>query len=133
MRATLRGRGLRCTTSRLAVLELLGASRRPLSHGDVLAVLGARGFDRATLYRNLLDLVRAGLAVRADLGDHVWRFTLPSSKEKGERSHFLCTDCGDLVELPEIEQLLAEAPGLPRAARSAGISVQIRGRCDTCG
>jgi Fur family ferric uptake transcriptional regulator len=64
---------LRATASRLAVLDMLSERQDPQSHADLLAVLGARGFDRETVYRNLVDLVSAGLARRADLGVHVWR------------------------------------------------------------
>src|SRR4051812_24845920 len=74
--STLRGAGLRRTGPRVAVLERLEAATAPLSHGEVAAMLTPAGFDRATVYRNLIDLVKKGLVRRADLGDHVWRFEL---------------------------------------------------------
>src|SRR5262249_51074671 len=76
----LRGRihavGLRSTGSRLAVLRRLEQARTPVTHADIVNDLAPEGFDRATIYRNLIDLTEAGLASRTDLGDHVWRFEL---------------------------------------------------------
>src|SRR5438067_7954895 len=68
--------GLRRTAPRVAVLDLLARAGGPLSHGEVAAELAERGFDRATVYRNLLDLTDVELVRRTDPGDHVWRFEL---------------------------------------------------------
>jgi len=40
IRTAVRASGLRATPSRIAVLELLRASDTPLSHGEVVALLG---------------------------------------------------------------------------------------------
>ena len=66
--------GLRSTAPRVAVLRELEAATAPLSHADLVDSLGSQGYDRVTIYRNLTDLTEAGLVMRADLGDHVWRF-----------------------------------------------------------
>src|SRR5262249_45756222 len=76
----LRGRihsvGLRSTGPRVAVLRRLEHARTPVSHADIVNDLAPLGFDRATIYRNLMDLTQAGMVSRTDLGDHVWRFEL---------------------------------------------------------
>ena len=72
----IRTAGLRSTAPRVAVLRELEAATAPLSHADLVDSLGSQGYDRVTIYRNLTDLTEAGLVVRADLGDHVWRFEL---------------------------------------------------------
>src|SRR5678815_74677 len=74
LRSAVRGKGLRATPSRLAVLELLRSSDAPMSHGDVADRLATQEWDRATIYRNLTDLAEAGLLRRTDVGDHIWRF-----------------------------------------------------------
>jgi Fur family transcriptional regulator, ferric uptake regulator len=126
----LRGAGLRCTAPRLSVLDLLAEQSEPQSHAEVLARLGGRGFDRATVYRNLIDLVAAGIAHRFDLGDHVWRFSLASRGRPGP--HFLCTDCGEMQTLPEGAVRLASAVRAPRSFRRREVAVQVKGRCDGC-
>src|SRR5438132_6944629 len=105
LRAAVRARGLRATPSRLAVLEVLRASDAPRSHGDVAERLASQPWDRATIYRNLVDLAEAGLARRTDVGDHVWRFEarVPGSEHDTSHPHFVCIECGSVECLPEIE------------------------------
>jgi len=126
----LRGAGLRCTMPRRAVLATLVREAQPRSHADVFAVLGPQGFDRATVYRNLLDLVEVGIARRSDLGDHVWRFTV-AARER-ESLHFLCTDCGEIQALPESAVRLQRSRSTPRSFRRREVAVQVKGRCDGC-
>jgi len=125
---------LRATASRVAVLGLLESASAPLSHGDVVARLDVHGWNQATLYRNLLDLVRAGLASRADLGDHVWRFQRAPSHaiRPFDHPHFICTGCGDVACMPGLAVALRRRDGIPSAVREREVDVQIRGLCDKC-
>ena len=70
----LRGAGLRSTSARIAVLQCLRSAKSPLSHAELADELTPLGLDKATVFRNLSDLTDAGLVVRTELGDHVWRF-----------------------------------------------------------
>ena len=134
LRALLRDRGLRATSSRLAVLQHLRAhgGGQPLSHADLVERLSAGSWDPATIYRNLTDLVEAGLARRTDLGDHVWRFEVVSSgHDASGHPHFVCTECGTVECLPAVE-LVAPRVKAPRAVKQHQVEVQVRGRCDAC-
>jgi Fur family ferric uptake transcriptional regulator len=132
---SLRAAGLRRTAARIAVLQRLEAAVTPLSHGDIAERLEPVGFDRATVYRNLMDLVEVGLVTRADLGDHVWRFELVGGKGKKhavEHAHFLCTDCGDVACLPDSAVKVVAVRGAPRSIGKASVEVQLKGLCDAC-
>lgn len=131
VRRSVRDRGLRATPSRLAVLELLRTSDAPVSHGDVADSLAAHGWDRATIYRNLVDLAEAGLARRTDVGDHVWRFEAVTDEHDAAHPHFVCTECGTVECLPEIELAVRRARA-PRAVRARQVEVHVRGLCDAC-
>ncbi len=74
VRQRIRGVGLRCTAARVAVMHHLETASGPLTHAEVAEALDELGFDRATIYRNLIELTEAKLAARVELGDHVWRF-----------------------------------------------------------
>jgi len=127
--------GLRRTAPRIAVLQRLEQAPAPLSHGEIVDELGASGFDRATVYRNLVDLVEAGMVTRTDVGDHVWRFELVRdnrSAHTADHPHFLCVDCGDVSCLPGDAVRIAPSRGVPRAVGRDEVEVQIKGRCDTC-
>ena len=130
----LRAAGLRSTGPRVAVLRVLEATPTPLSHAELVEALGDAGFDRATLYRNLTDLAEAGLVVRSDLGDHVWRFEL---KREGEahpatHPHFTCVDCGTIECLPPEVVRLQPSRKVPQALGSEAVEIHLRGRCDDC-
>jgi Fur family ferric uptake transcriptional regulator len=130
----IRAAGLRSTAPRVAVLRELEDATSPLSHADLVEALGDEGYDRVTIYRNLTDLTEAGLVVRADLGDHVWRFELKRGGDahKGNHPHFTCTDCGTVACLPEESIRIAPGKGLPRAVAQRSVDVQLRGVCDRC-
>jgi Fur family ferric uptake transcriptional regulator len=147
-RARIRAAGLRCTAARLAVLEHLEAARGPRTHADVSAALASRGFDRATIYRNLTELTEAQLLDRVELGDHVWRFEIRRHHDHGGKDrghpHFLCTTCGEVSCLDDVR--VAITPTAPPPARSprrrdpgqrAAIGtvteVLLKGRCGDCG
>ncbi len=131
----LRAAGLRSTTARVAVLRELEAAKAPLSHAELVDALQDEGYDRVTLYRNLTDLTEAGLVMRADLGDHVWRFELKSDTqaEHGPHPHFTCTDCGSVACLPAESVHVKPAKGAPKALAARSVDIQLRGRCDRCG
>jgi Fur family ferric uptake transcriptional regulator len=137
LKRVLREAGLRATSARVAVLRCLEAASAPLSHSDVCDAIAPLGFDRATTYRNLNDLAEAGLARRADLGDHVWRFELVHTHDEGHDAvihpHFTCSECGAVACLPEGTVSFSTGRGIPRSVKEAQVEVQLRGVCDTCG
>ncbi|HEX4454165.1 MAG TPA: transcriptional repressor [Kofleriaceae bacterium] len=132
LRAQLRDRGLRATVARVAVLEILHASAQPISHAEVTARLAELGCDSTTLYRNLIDLVEAKLARRADVGDHVWRFALVHDEhDAAAHPHFVCTECGSIQCLPTM-QVRIPTTKAPRAVKRKQIEIHVRGLCDAC-
>lgn len=136
LKGALRKTGLRSTAPRLAVLRQLVNAKTPVSHGELVDELAHHGMDRATVYRNLLDLTDAGLLVRNDLGDHVWRFELlrkpTAAKEEAKHPHFTCTDCGSVECLPGVQVKVRSGKRSPRAVAKRKIEVQLRGQCDDC-
>ena len=121
-------------TRRLAVLHQLRQSRTPLSHANIASTLAPLGYDRATVYRNLVDLSEAGLISRVDLGDHVWRFELRSEgkHDADEHPHFVCTECGEVSCLVGVEVSVTPAPGTKRSAVGEVTEVLLKGRCNRC-
>lgn len=126
LRDELRAHGLRATASRLAVLRQLRAAERPMSHHDVVEAIGDQTWDRATLYRNLVDLTEAGLLRRVSLGA-TWHF-----EQTGEASHahFVCTECGNVECAPQMQ--VVSGKGSPKSVTSGNVDVQLHGLCDDC-
>lgn len=129
LRQLLVDKGIRVTAQRMTILRELAKLRLPTSHPELTERLAGTDLDRATVYRNLLSLTEAGLLVRVQLGDNVWRFELPNtnSTEHGTHPHFVCNDCGDVECLPE------NAVALRGAVRNQVAEIQLRGRCVACG
>ena len=131
--AMVRGAGLKRTPSRVAVVRALAKSERPMSHPEVMNVLAAHGFDRATVYRNLLDLTKVGILRRSDHGDHVWRYELVTREHAKDHLHFVCTDCGAISCLPKSVTVAIRGVGnAPRSVRAREVAVQLSGRCNGC-
>jgi Fur family ferric uptake transcriptional regulator len=98
LQARIRNAGLRSTAARISVLRSLMDARTPVTHAELAEKLVPQGFDKATVYRNLMDLSEAGMVSRTELGDHVWRFELRREEagHNNEHPHFLCTQCGEV-------------------------------------
>ncbi len=135
LRAELRSVGLRATGPRVAVLRALHEVHGPVSHGDIASRLANESFDRATVYRNLMDLTEVGLLRRTDHGDHTWRFELrgrEAAHDEDPHPHFMCDTCGDVTCLPDESVQVVAGRGTPGAIRRKKYEVQIKGRCDRC-
>jgi Fur family ferric uptake transcriptional regulator len=155
-RARLREAGLRCTAARMSVLQHLMDDSAPKTHAEVSEALADRGFDRATIYRNLTELTESGILSRVELGDHVWRFELRHGHRHGEvHPHFLCTSCGEVSCLDDVSVAITPKPDDGSAGNERGPSkdrgpskkshasrsrssigkvteVLLKGRCDNC-
>ncbi len=135
LRGKLRERGLRATAPRIAVLQALSRHLRPATHADLATELAGDGWDRATVYRNLVDLTEAGFARRVDMGDHLWRFELIDDRAlhaETEHPHFLCDSCGEVACLPKDSVQVTSSGRAPRAVKKRLFQIQLKGRCDRC-
>lgn len=134
LRTRIRGKGLRSTPARLAVLQTLEQRTTPVTHADLANELVPQGFDKATVYRNLIDLTDAGILSRSELGDHVWRFELrrEADEHSGEHPHFLCLDCGEVSCLSDVNIRISPRPGKKSVGLGRVTEVLLKGHCDRC-
>ena len=132
MQSRIRAAGLRCTAARLAVLKELSRAQSPLTHADVSERLVSQGIDKATVFRNLVDLVDAEILSRTELGDHVWRFEVrgPGTEAEQAHPHFVCLDCGGVTCLSDLD---FDAPSRRATSRVGEIKeILIKGVCVEC-
>ena len=133
LRSELRAAGLRATASRVAVLRVLRGSGQPLSHGEVVRALADGPWDRSSLYRNLIDLERVGLARRTQLGAPVWRFEDTTSDHAvSSHPHMVCSGCGKVACLPDLVVEAPETTDFAKLIADGNVEVQLRGHCDNC-
>ena len=134
VRERLRVAGLRCTAARLWVMQHLVDAHSQLTHAQVADSLEPSGFDRATIYRNLIELTEAGLLSRIELGDHVWRFEVRrvGAAASLDHPHFVCVQCGDVACLPTLSVNVKPAPGTKKSPIGEITEVLLKGRCEQC-
>ncbi len=136
LREQIRATGLRVTAPRVAVLREVQQAASPLTHGEISETLSPQGWDRATIYRNLIDLTEAGILRRTDVGDHVWRFEVKTDDRVAHvnqaHPHFVCDECGDVQCLPEEIVELHALRSAPKSLRGRAVEIQLKGRCDRC-
>lgn len=128
----LRGANQRATPGRIALLETLEKSTRPLSTRGIAEKL-PRSLDQATLYRALEALTGAGIVRRVDFQHDHAHYELASGKT--HHHHLICEKC-DTVE--DIEECSAEKLGamlLKKSKKFGSIknhSLEFYGICNSC-
>lgn len=124
--------GGRVTRTRVAVIEALQASARPMSHEELGSSLAALDVphDRVTLYRALDWLVEQGIARRIAGSDRAWRFEAVRP-DSHRHAHFHCDRCGRVICLESLQPTAAVA--LPDGYRLDRAELVFHGACATCG
>ena len=89
--------GLRVTRPRVTILELLQELGGHHTAEELNAMLVERGtsLTRGTVYNVLDDLVRVGLAMRADRGPGTALYELAEVWHH----HFVCRECGAVIDV----------------------------------
>jgi Fur family ferric uptake transcriptional regulator len=128
----LRSRGLRVTRPRLAVLEVLSASRAHLDVEEVAAAVRQRldSVSLQAIYDVLGALTAAGLARRIEPAGSPARF---ESRAGDNHHHLVCRVCGSITD---VDCAVASAPCL-EPVESHGFEVDEAevtywGRCARC-
>jgi len=132
IRKLVRKSGLRSTSARITVIQFLRRATSPLTHAEIAEDLTPLGFDKATVYRNLIDLADAGLVKRTELGDHAWRFELrnPDEPEDAQHPHFVCTECGSVSCLHDVDFKTSQNKQWSQAGTVT--EILLKGICHEC-
>lgn len=131
----LRSSGLRYTSSRRAVVDVLSDSDRPLTIPEILEVDAS--LAQSSAYRNLTELIGAGVVHRIISGDEYSHFELAEDLTS-HHHHLVCTSCGRVADVTlsdDLETSLDRA--LARVARAEGFEpehhrLDVLGRCADC-
>jgi Fur family ferric uptake transcriptional regulator len=133
--ALLRSAGLKRTTVRLAVLNILVRNGQPLSAPQILERLPAE-IDRVTLYRTLNTLTDKKLLHRVHGDDQIWRYGMGdvSAAARHGHAHFVCDKCGTVECLSDtpVPQGAAKRSGVRAGYRVDYSEVLVHGACPDC-
>jgi Fur family transcriptional regulator, ferric uptake regulator len=129
----LRERGLKITSERTALVAEIFAIHYHFDADELLFKLKEKNIkiSRATIYRTLELLVKAGLVRRVHLGEdhyHYERITRDTHHD-----HLVCTTCGAVIEFsdPELQARQREICEKKRFVPTSH-NLQILGICDKC-
>ena len=127
----LRHAALRPTAARVAVLEVLDARGRPVTHAELAAHPRLAEVNTVTVYRTLASLEEKGLIHRIFGPDGVWRHCASGDADgcPGNHAHFLCTGCASVTCLRD--QPLPKVRVAPGAIVSRRSLVAV-GTCPAC-
>lgn len=127
----LKSQGLKTTPARVAILEMLQKSKKPLSVQKILKGLISTHTDQATVYRTVEHLRKAGLIRRVDLEHGHAHYELNSSEH---HHHIVCENCGRLediskCDIPGLEKEILKTTGF---AKVNSHSLEFFGLCSKC-
>jgi len=127
---------MRYSRSRHAVVEALADAGRPVTLPEILTADGGRELAQSSAYRNLGELVDAGVVRRVTAGDDHARFELHESLT-GHHHHLVCTVCGRIEDFDVPDEFEAGIDDLVATAVQRGFVVDAHrfdmlGRCAGC-
>ncbi|MBM4455265.1 MAG: transcriptional repressor [Verrucomicrobia bacterium] len=130
---SMRSQGLRLTSQRRVVVEMAFGTKEHFTAEALLARSRRRDakVSRATVYRTLAFLVKAGLIRQIGLGQQSPQYD-PNFADAPRHGHFVCVDCQKVVEFYDAclevrESIVTKDHGFSPKR----ISLQIEATCDT--
>lgn len=132
-REILHRHGLRATGGRLALLALLLAADHPVSLEEAAEGCGAKGGDRATVFRNLRSLTEARIVRQLRGAGRRELYEVHRKARAGKahaHAHAVCTRCGVVACVENLPPLPALEPG--DGWRFTSSELTIWGCCPEC-
>ncbi len=121
------------TPQRLRIAEIVFGTHRHITAEEIRARLEASGgrVGKATVYRTLDLLVRAGLIRQHDFAEGIRRYEPRRTRPRHE--HLVCTRCGKVIEFVsmDVERIEREVAAL-HDFEPTHHRMEIYGLCEEC-
>ena len=131
LKQILRKGGLKATSARIAILEVLKASKKPMSAQAIFEAL-PKTIDRATVYRTVKSLKEKGVIVPIDLRHNHAHYELANL---AEHHHLICIKCGRVEDVHHCGLEEAQSKVLRSSkyfARITEHALEFYGLCKKC-
>jgi Fur family peroxide stress response transcriptional regulator len=126
-------KGLKLTPQRMVIFRILSESNQHVTVDQVYQKASAEYpmLSPATVYRNMEQMVDAGLLTRLDLGGSSMRY----DTNLEEHHHFVCTECGKVsdVYLEDIQYKMDANRSHLEKAKINSLDLHLQGICEECG
>lgn len=122
--------GLKVTTARLDLLDMLKHTKKPMSIKDIAQRSGGSNMDLVTLYRNIKSLQDLGIVKEINLKDRQAYYELAGGQH---HHHLVCTNCGKLEDI-QVEEINLNKSFLKNHgfAKVTDHSLEFFGICNKC-
>jgi Fur family ferric uptake transcriptional regulator len=130
-REVLRKGGHKATPSRLAILDIFGKTRNPMSAQEIIETLPS-DTDQATVYRTLKLLKEKGVIKQIDLRHNHAHYELANI---AEHHHLVCLRCGRIEDVERCGVEAIQSTILKNSKHFAEIqqhTLEFYGICKTC-
>ncbi len=130
-KAQLKNNGLKITTARLGLLDILKHAKKPLSIKEITKQLGDGGVDPVTLYRNVESLEKLGLLKKVRLNDRQAYYELAATEH---HHHLICKQCGKIADIADCKVSISNKDLLKKTgfAKVTDHSLEFFGICKEC-
>lgn len=121
---------LKITSARLALLDILKHTKKPLSIKEIAKKIGQKNADLVTLYRNMESLEKLGMVKEINLNKGQAYYEL---LEGTHHHHLICTNCGKLADI-KIKEISLNKTFLKKHgfAKITDHSMEFFGLCEKC-
>ena len=125
-------KGLKLTPQRMVIFRILSESNQHVTVDEVYqrASVEYPMLSPATVYRNMEQMVDAGLLSRLDLGGTSMRY----DTNLDEHHHFVCSKCGKVTDvyLDKVNYKLDESRSQLGKAQINSLDLHLQGTCGEC-
>ena len=129
----LRKKELKTTSERLTILQIILHMDKHFDADNLLLQIKHQNkkISRATIYRTLDLLVDCGLVNKINFGSNSYRYE--PNLEVGVHDHFLCIECGKIIEFYDEElELIHKRLNEKYKLKILDYTHQIYGKCSDC-
>lgn len=123
----LRGKGLKKSAQRIAIIKILLDKQIPLTESDIKVEMGDM-YDRITFYRTIQVLLENHIIHRITIDNVTVKYAL-NNTQYHSHIHFFCKICHSVTCLKDIP--LQDYP-LPENYKQEECEVLIKGICNEC-
>ena len=131
-RQVLKSAGLRMTSQRALILDIISQGREHLDADEVYQLARQRqpNLSLSTVYRNLQLLKRLGLVKELHFDESHHHY---EAKPSVEHHHLVCLDCGKVVEFGcALSQKMRQEIARKKGFKVTGVEVHMTGYCARC-
>ncbi|MBN1436201.1 MAG: transcriptional repressor [Sedimentisphaerales bacterium] len=130
-RDLLRQNNLRCTTARLAILNILSQASQPYSQETIAQQINDESINKVTIYRALNTFLDHGIVHKAFTRQRIAHYELAHHCSSIQcHPHFTCTRCGNTHCLLNAKIPLTK--NLPKGFKIHRQQVILQGLCPKC-